>query len=226
MFKKTSFAIMLLASVNASAQGDYSIPSGSDSGIDLTTDDSALNIHDCSHDELVTYIQKSTVSLGMPTPLVAPKEFLKAQEEKDKANGVEDCGSIFTDMKNIELPSFSDLAGSFDISGAAKKAASSIADTAAAYKDKLISGICERSTSEYLKDKAGDVADDVTRDKYGTPLSRFDPSEEAWNQVGERIGVEGYLIDPDNSNKRDNQADRDVDDALDEVDDRLWGRRR
>tara|TARA_R110001583_G_scaffold4718_1_gene26872 strand:+ start:29783 stop:30472 length:690 start_codon:yes stop_codon:yes gene_type:complete len=74
-------------------------------------------VYECTAEEAIVYIQKSTYGIYAPSPIQTPKEFKKAYVEQKIEEGDDSCVTIFTDGSlNEDWKDIVDTVRSFDIS--------------------------------------------------------------------------------------------------------------
>ena len=74
-------------------------------------------VYECTAEEAIVYIKKSTYGIYAPSPVQTPKEFKKAYVEQKIEEGDDTCVTIFTDGSlNEDWKDIVDTVRSFDIS--------------------------------------------------------------------------------------------------------------
>lgn len=189
----------------------------------------ANSIYECTPQELASYIQEKNISSYVPTPIPTPKEHKEVllQEAKNAENGSgESCNTIFSEGLDFDLSGIKDIWG--DISGISSGGAiAAIKKMAQSYMDELKKGICERASSDYIKEKGTDFLVDQVSEETGLSrgqVKNFDAQDYAFEQIGDSAGVDDRLINPDEDNDRirEREAENTVDDYFDEAEDSLF----
>lgn len=189
--------------------------------------------YECTPEELSAYIEQKNISSYVPTPIPTPKEYEKQLAEEanlagDSSSG-ETCNTIFTEGFDIDLGSVQDIWGAATggLAGVVGGSIEKLKEMAQSYSEELKKGICERTSTEYVTEAGKDIiVDQISEETGGSrgQVINFDPQEYAYDQIGEGVGVDGDIINPDDryNNNRERNAEREVDGYFDQFEDSLF----